>query len=154
MNASNPTKTSISTRICAGLSHLISDSSVFAQRMRAFHWNVEGSDFTVLHKTFGDLYDLAGSHIDEMAERVRALDQFPTSRLVDFLQDSCLKEGSPKIKARDMVERAIQDLQHIGEEQLKLHSLIGDEDPVTKMMLEAHLGGYEKHIWFLRSYLK
>lgn len=141
-------------KTCDALCHLLSDSHVFFQRMRAFHWNIEGRDFPVLHKLFGDLYDMAGSHIDEMAERVRALGQFPSSRLGDFLQGACLKEGNTRIPAKEMLKTAIQDLQPIGEEQLKLHSLIGDNDPVTKMMLETHLGDYEKQIWFLRSTLK
>lgn len=38
------------------------------------HWNVEGKNFVELHTFFGQVYSDAVTAVDEIAERVRALD--------------------------------------------------------------------------------
>lgn len=141
-------------KTCDALCHLLSDSHVFFQRMRAFHWNIEGRDFPVLHKLFGDLYEMAYGHIDELAERVRILGQFPKVKLADYLKDTCLTEDDGKKADVAMAKQAIQDMLHLCDEMLKLHGELPDNDPGTKVLLETHITAYEKQVWFLRSYSK
>jgi starvation-inducible DNA-binding protein len=55
------------------LNAIVSDELGLLLETWNFHWNVEGANFSSLHKLFEDQYDGLQELIDEMAERVRAL---------------------------------------------------------------------------------
>ena len=43
-------------------------------KIQAAHWNIEGENFYQLHKLFQEMYEDTADAIDEVAERIRALD--------------------------------------------------------------------------------
>jgi len=55
------------------LNAIVSDELGLLLETWNYHWNVEGANFSSLHKLFEDQYDGLQELIDEMAERVRAL---------------------------------------------------------------------------------
>ena len=60
-------------RIAESLNLLLANYSVYYQKLRNYHWNVQGSDFFDLHEQFEMLYTEALNSIDSIAERIRAL---------------------------------------------------------------------------------
>lgn len=139
------------------LKSLLADEYVLYTKTRKYHWNVEGPHFHELHKFFESQYDELDEAIDEIAERVRALGVYSTGSLVEFLNDTSLKEDhSGQISAIQMIENLLADhetiIRALRVNLEKVNSEFGDagnQDFLTGM-LEQH----EKMAWMLRSMLR
>src|ERR1700749_1478363 len=64
------------TRLTDSLNLVLADSYALMALTHLAHWNVEGPDFFPLHKAFQEQYENLFEAIDEIAERVRALDAY------------------------------------------------------------------------------
>jgi starvation-inducible DNA-binding protein len=135
------------------LNGILADEYVLYTKTRNFHWNVTGPHFSELHKFFESQYEELDEAIDDIAERVRALDQTPLSTLKGFLENTRLKESSTDLSAAKMIEALLSDheaivrqlradLETIKEE----HGDTGNQDFLTGLM-EQH----EKMAWMLRA---
>lgn len=52
----------------------IANWTVLYTKLHNYHWYVTGPDFFTLHAKFEELYNEAALHIDELAERLLALE--------------------------------------------------------------------------------
>lgn len=135
------------------LNALLADEYVLYTKTRNFHWNVTGPHFHDLHKFFESQYEELDTIIDEIAERVRALDETPIATLAEFLSKSRIKEPSGDLKAKEMIECLLEDHEAIVcqmREDIdavggKFHDS-GNQDEITGWM-ERH----EKMAWMLRA---
>ena len=100
----------MSTTVADSLNTLLADTTVFYQKLRHYHWNVQGQDFFELHLKFEEVYNKWVVYIDEIAERVIALDTVPLHTLNGMLEHARLKEDEELPEAREMVNRTIADL--------------------------------------------
>ena len=64
------------TRVIDGLNLVLADSYALMALTHLAHWNVEGSHFFSLHEAFQTQYEELFTAVDEIAERVRALDAY------------------------------------------------------------------------------
>src|SRR5580700_11473216 len=69
------------SQIVDGLNLVLADSYALMALTHLAHWNVEGSDFFPLHKAFQEQYENLFEAIDEIAERVRALNAYAVGGL-------------------------------------------------------------------------
>ena len=60
--------------IAKGLSRVLADTYTLYLKTHNFHWNVQGPMFNTLHTMFEVQYNELWLAIDEVAERIRALD--------------------------------------------------------------------------------
>ena len=65
---------------------VLASSFAFYLKAHGFHWNVEGINFPQLHKFFLDVYEQAHDEVDDVAERIRALNAYAPASLVRFHQ--------------------------------------------------------------------
>jgi starvation-inducible DNA-binding protein len=138
-----------------GLNRLLADATVFYQKLRHYHWNVDGRHFFELHVKFEELYDRWAITIDEIAERILMLDGTPLHTLAALLSAASLDEDEEIPPATRMVHRIEADLQSI-------HALAGEliagaearEDRGTANMLDALRDSIEKDLWMLRAWQK
>jgi starvation-inducible DNA-binding protein len=56
------------------------------------HWNIEGPDFFELHKAFEKQYEEFLEAVDEIAERIRALDAYAIGGLRKLAQTAGMDE--------------------------------------------------------------
>lgn len=138
------------------LNRLLADEVTLYVKTRNFHWNVEGSHFSELHKFFESQYDEIDEIMDEVAERARALGGYASGSLGEFVKNARLKEAKGgKRAAKEMLAELLedhetvirslrQDAQTVGEK----HGDAGTEDFLVGLM-EQH----EKMGWMLRAYL-
>ena len=87
----------MSTSVSESLNGLLADSTVFYQKLRHYHWNVTGPGFFELHQKFEEVYNRWNVFIDEVAERVIALDSIPLHTLVQVLDQAHLQEHSLEV---------------------------------------------------------
>lgn len=115
------------------------------------HWNVVGSNFASLHALFEAQYNEIHDSIDELAERIRALDAMAPASLKDMLAPSDLKDGIGKTE--DSILKGLI----AGHEALiaTLHDAIevADEadDEGTEDLFIGRLRAHQKMVWMLKA---
>jgi len=115
----------------SALNYLIAAYTITAQNARFCHWNVVGPHFEDDHEFFGEIYDELSEEIDIFAERIRALREFPLSRLIDLLKETKLTEYELPMTARNMQKNILKDYEHISNEMEKFIESTAD-DAVTQ----------------------
>lgn len=132
-------------------------ASTFAFYLKAqnFHWNVEGPFFSVYHDLFGKIYEDAFGSVDEVAERIRTLDQYVPGSLGRFAQLSVVDDQINIPTARAMVQELLSDNSKLIAELNKAFDL---SNKVDKQGLADYFAGridvHEKHGWMLRATAK
>ena len=145
----------MTTPVAASMNTLLADTTVFYQKLRHYHWNVQGQKFFELHVKFEELYDKWVLFIDEIAERIIALDTVPLHTLDAMLKHATLKEDESVPEAVEMVNRIIADLTAL---RSSIDGTIGAADAsgdrTTVNILDAIRDGIEADLWMLKSWLK
>jgi starvation-inducible DNA-binding protein len=145
----------MSTSVPASLNVLLADTTVFYQKLRHYHWNVQGQKFFELHVKFEELYNKWVLFIDEIAERIIALDTVPLHTLESMLKHATLKEDEEIPEGREMVDRIIVDLLALRDSIDKIIGAAEESgDRTTANMLDAIRDGLEGDLWMLKAWLK
>lgn len=132
----------------------VANWTVLFTKLHNFHWYVKGHHFFVLHEKFEELYNEAAEYIDDLAERLLALEGSPIATLTEALETSSIKEAKGGESADEMVKIIVKDFQVLIDELkvgMDLAAEAGDE--TTGDMLLAVHQSLEKHNWMLRAYL-
>ena len=84
-------------KIAEGLKHLLADTYTLYLQTHNFHWNVTGPHFRELHLMFMEQYTEMSVAVDDIAERIRALDVAAPGTYKEFVKLSSIKEveGAP-----------------------------------------------------------
>lgn len=106
------------------------------------HWNIRGTDFLTLHKTFGEVYDLANESIDKVAERFLALSVSTPSMIA-------VSSQFIPVATQDKAENISLMVNILNMDAVK-EMLIG-LDVVSENMLQEIIADFEKHRWFIDS---
>ncbi|KMK74707.1 Dps family protein [Alkalihalobacillus pseudalcaliphilus] len=127
--------------------------SVLFTKLHNYHWYVKGDQFFTLHDKFEELYGLAGTQIDELAERILAIKGKPVATMKEYLDISSVKEAEKNEGAFNMVaniegdfERMVVEFDEIIDLAEKAH-----DEPTADMFISLK-ATLEKHAWMLRSF--
>lgn len=138
------------------LNNLLANEYVLYTKTWKFHWNVQGKHFGSLHEFFGKQREQLGSIVDDVAERVRALDVMSDGTLREFLQKSPLGENpSENFDDLTMIALLLQDHEAIIA-QIREDSVFANDigDYGTNNFLCDLLTKHEKMAWMLRAFLR
>ncbi len=145
----------MSTSVATSLNGLLADTTLFYQKLRHYHWNVQGQKFFELHVKFEEIYDKWVLFIDQIAERIIALDTVPLHTLQSMLKHATLKEDEEVPDAKDMVNRLIADLVAM---RASIDGIILEAeesgDSTTANILDGIRDGLEADRWMLGAWLK
>lgn len=125
------------------------------QKLRNFHWNVEGQDFFELHEKFEEQYNQVKTNIDMVAERIRVFDHKPMSNLSDYLKISTIKEAKGDFNPREMVQELLEDLQILLSQlsdTVEMATEVGDS--ATEDMMIEFIRQIEMTHWMFTAWLK
>ncbi len=136
------------------LNGVLADAHVLYIKTRNFHWNVTGPNFIALHKLFDDQYVQLQNAIDEIAERVRALDGIALGSMEEFLKEASLKEvPGDFLDASKMLAKLVKDHEAVIVKLRKGVNLCEEyEDMGTSDFLTGLLQEHEKMAWMLRAH--
>jgi starvation-inducible DNA-binding protein len=142
-------------QIADGLAHLLADTYTLYLKTHNFHWNVTGPMFNSLHAMFMAQYNELWLSLDEIAERIRALDEFAPGSGSQYAKLSSIKEetGVPDWKA--MVAQLVgghETCARTAREAFK-RSEAGNDQP-TADLATTRMQAHEKTAWMLRSLLQ
>lgn len=142
-------------RLVDALNLVLADSYALMALTHLAHWNVEGTGFFVLHKAFEEHYENLFEAVDEIAERVRALDAYAIGGLAKLAKMSGLDEFSSPMPQKDYVAALIVAHEKVVEDATRTRDLAGEaNDLETQDLMIGRLQWHEKTLWMLKSYLK
>jgi len=122
-------------------------------RTHVYHWNVEGSLFEPLHKLTEAQYTALFAAVDEIAERMRALDGKPAVNVNGF------PTGVSNLPETQSAESMIADLVRQHEAVVRrMREVVGAAekggDVATADLLTGLIAQHEKDAWMLRAILR
>ena len=137
------------------LNQYLANLHVLYQKIRNYHWNIEGRNFISLHTFYETLYKELAEVIDDVAERIRKIGHFAEARLTDVLKLTDLSEG-----------------EYTNDQDLQLGNLLSDYETIirtlrnqipkvdseykdlgTADLLTGQLRKYETWTWKVRAFL-
>src|SRR5271156_3112304 len=101
--ANPPVAVNKNSQVIGGLNLVLADSYALMALTHLAHWNVEGADFFPLHKAFQEQYENLFEAIDEIAERVRALDAYAIGGLTTLAKVAQMHEFKSPMPQKDYV---------------------------------------------------
>ncbi|UXI67212.1 Dps family protein [Tahibacter amnicola] len=140
--------------IAKALSRQLADTYTLYLKTHGFHWNVTGPMFNALHLMFETQYNEMWLALDQIAERIRALDVAAPGSGAQFAKLSSIPEETGVPDWKGMVQQLVsghETATRTARELFKVAEKANDQptaDLATQRM-EAH----EKTAWMLRSLL-
>lgn len=135
------------------LQGVLADTYTLYFKTHAYHWNVEGVHFDMLHKLFGDQYTEMWEATDEIAERIRAIGEYAPMNPTELFKPSTIKAAkSGKLDAMKMVKDLAKDHEALSKrlaDGIEKASDVGDE--VTADLLIARQTLHDKTAWMLNA---
>lgn len=141
--------------VVTSLNKLLANYQVHYQKLRNFHWNVEGKDFFELHEQFEEEYNAVKLQIDEIAERIRVFGKKPISSMQGYLDTSEIKEAAEDVKAEKMVDEILKDFEILFSfliETIEASGEIGDS--ATEDIATGYLKRLEQRHWMFTAWSK
>ena len=137
------------------LKTLLATQNAFVIKAQFFHWNVEGSDFSQLHKFFGKIYEEVNEAIDATAEYIRIMEEYTPGSFERF-QELSLISGQIKVpRARLMLQELLEDNQVVID---LLNQCFASAEQENQQGIADFLAGridaQGKHGWMLKAFLK
>jgi len=143
--------------IAENLNQLVADSYALMAQTHLAHWNVEGTDFLILHQMFQAQYEDLFTAIDDIAERIRALGHYAEGGIKKLGGMSSVAEGPSAASAssKDWVSSVLLGNEVVistAVEARKIAAEAGDAE--SEDLLIGRISIHQKAVWFLNSYLK
>lgn len=137
------------------LAVLLSNSYTLYLKTQNFHWNVTGPMFTTLHALFMTQYSELALAVDEIAERMRALDAFAPGSFAEFKTKSTVKEATGHPSAREMIKALVADQAAVVAAAQKLFDAAEKaKDQASADLATRRLDVHQKNAWMLRTHLE
>lgn len=148
-------KVKADSAVVKALNLFLADSYALMAITHDAHWNVEGSDFFSLHEAFEKHYDDLFEAVDEVAERIRALDEYVTGGLGHFAKVSGIEEFKSPLAPKDYVAGLIVAHEKTMADAATLRDAAGAvNDFETQDLAIGRIQWHQKTLWMLKSFLK
>jgi len=128
-------------------------ANTFAMYFKAHghHWNVEGKDFSQLHDFFANLYTELFAAVDQIAEQIRALDDYvpyglDTVSSIATIKDSSINGNNIPSMLQDLMDANASVIEALNAAH-KLAEAEGNRGLVNH--IEGRLDVHAKHGWML-----
>ncbi len=138
------------------MNQYVADLAVLNVKFHNLHWNVVGERFEPVHVYVEKLYDDLFEKYDEVAERLKMLDVFPLASMKEYLNVSKVKElESRNYEIPEVMQVLKAELEGLRALAINIRTAADEEDDFgTVAMMEDHVAGFDKELWFIASALK
>jgi starvation-inducible DNA-binding protein len=143
------------TLLAKSLNQVLADSYALMSLTHLAHWNVEGPGFFALHTAFQTQYEELFVAIDEIAERIRAIDAYAVGGLGALAVTARMEEFVSPLAQENYVSALLTANEKLVADATSARDLAGESnDPETQDLMTARITLHQKTIWMLRSFLK
>ncbi len=141
--------------IAKGVSKLLADTYTLYLKTHYFHWNVTGPMFNSLHLMFETQYTELAIAVDDIAERIRALDEYAPGTYSQFAKLSSIPESKDVPNATEMIKELVEGHEAVCRTARSVFPAANKaDDEATADLLTQRLQIHEKTAWMLRSMLE
>lgn len=149
-------KNNTKTETAEKLGVVLASSYVLQLKLQNFHWNVTGPNFGPLHELFGAQYTEVSTAIDEIAERIRALDEISPGSFAQFGKLSEVADAPPSPpNHNEMIRILAEDHETLSKVCSDTGSFADDnDDTATGDLMNGRIMAHDKAAWMLRSHLE
>lgn len=131
---------------------LLASTFAFYLKAHNFHWNVEGPDFPQYHGLFENVYSDAWGAVDQIAEKIRALDAYAPGSMARFTTLSAVDEQLNIPEAKKMIAELEMNNRTIISELEKAYRLAeGAKEIGLANYLQDRIDIHKKQGWMLRA---
>lgn len=125
-------------------------------KLHDLHWNVKGKMFVQVHEYTDRLYNEMAEKFDEVAEKMIMKGGKPVSKMSSYMELASIKElDKDEFEDIEVLQIVAEDLKLLKEQAESVRKELAEADVFTVVaMLEEHIAGYEKDLWFLNSMMK
>lgn len=137
------------------LNQVLADSYALIALTHLAHWNVEGPGFFALHTAFQTQYEELFTAVDEIAERVRALNAYAIGGLAALAAAAQMKEFAAPLSQEDYVRQLIIANEKLLADAATARDLAGKaNDAESQDLMISRITLHQKTVWMLKSFLK
>ena len=137
----------------ANMNAYLSDLVVFYLKLHDLHWNVKGMQFVPVHQYSEARYEDMAEKFDEIAELIIQHGEKPVSSISEYVKNSSIKElNKGSYRDEEVIRIISEDMAYLKGKAEALR-LDADSEGLFDIVavLEEHIAGYNKELWFLRS---
>lgn len=143
------------TATVTALTALLADSYTLYLKTQNFHWNVTGPMFTTLHTLFEVQYTDLAAAVDEIAERVRALNSPVIGSFTEFRKVATVRESVGAVAAKAMIAALLADQETVvASAAAVIEAADKVDDAASADLATRRMQTHEKNAWMLRSHLE
>lgn len=138
------------------LNYYLANLNLLFRNLQTYHWYITGKDFFVIHKKLEEFYNDISVQIDDVAERILAINGKPLASMTDYLKNSFLAEAEAKeIPAKKSLEAAQNDFKKMLDlvKEIKVQAE-KESDYGTSAQMDDYIKDYENKLWMIGAYLK
>lgn len=135
------------------LNELLSDLNVFYRKLQNYHWNIQGSDFFVIHSKLEEYYDEVNEQIDEVAEHILILRGQPLGTMKDYMANASIVEAeNKKIKSDAVFHNIVNDLGMLLKKVIEIKEEADTQKQyATSALMDNYIEDYSKKTWMLKQ---
>jgi len=143
-------------KLIASLKLALGNTFFMYYKTQAYHWNVEGIEFSQYHDFFGDIYEEIYGAVDPTAENLRKLGVYAPISIMELYNYKTIQEDPlMPVLLVDMLSNLIT----ANDEVIKTFSEVFDLASLAKEQgladfAAARMDTHRKHGWMLKSSLK
>lgn len=137
------------------LNVFLSNIAVMNIKVHNLHWNVEGSEFLIIHELTEKLYQMFQEQFDEVAEVMKMQGQMPLGTMAEYLRNATIEEiQSCEYSVGEVLEILAADCQNFMDLAEDIRDEAEEEDNFQiANLMEEYLAAYAKHNWMIHAML-
>ena len=137
----------------ANMNAYLSDLVVFYLKLHDLHWNVKGMQFVPVHQYSESRYEDMAEKFDEIAELLLQHGEKPVSSISEYVKLSSIQELNKGVyRDEEVIKIIAEDTAQLKAAAEALRLKMAQEDVFDVVaVLEDHIAGYQKELWFLSS---
>ena len=146
----------MANNVAEKLNPYLSNLVVLYAKFHDLHWFVKGSNFVQVHLYTETRYDDLAMKFDEVAEKIIMKGEKPVSTLKEYLALATVEElGKKENTDSEVLAEVLKDTETLCKQATDIRAAFEEAGEFSILpMLEDHIVGYEKEIWFLQSMVK
>jgi starvation-inducible DNA-binding protein len=136
------------------LSQILSETYRLFLKTQYCNWHVSGPIFISLHLMFDEQQSEMFGAIDDLAERIRGLNDSVPTNFMDVSEGARPETSQGLIDYHEMIQNLAEATQEmISQISLGLIEITSSGDLFTQAMLVKRIKVHQKNLWVLQSYL-
>ena len=141
------------TKIAEKMNPYLSDLVVMYLKLHDLHWNVKGKMFVQVHTYTESRYEDMAEKFDEIAELMIMHGEAPVSSMKKYMELATVAELDKGVYTdEEVLKEVLKDLTYLKDKATELRAAFDAESAFDVVaVLEDHVAGYAKEIWFLNS---